>query len=245
MISRTVTIAIVFVIALQVFPGESVAFWWLFKNKKEESPAAPPASYAIGIIEYRHDFGDAVRVAGSASEFVICESCPNPTALEREMKPVAVVLKMTEPTSSSGSTPVNRVATQFPVTVTETSKTEGSPPSSASTGTTVAGPAACRTMTVYFDLGSSRVRDEDRSKIEEFSRSLTGKEAVLVKGYTCDIGGKKFNDRLALTRARAVAGIIENAGLSPVMVSGEGKCCYLSDDKVLNRRVEIRCEAVN
>ena len=67
---------------------------------------------------------------------------------------------------------------------------------------------------------------------------------VQVKGYTCDIGGKKFNDRLAMDRAKAVVEIIEKNGITPVAVAGEGKCCYVSENKSLNRRVEILCANV-
>jgi len=78
-----------------------------------------------------------------------------------------------------------------------------------------------------------------RSRFDSMNTEDREAYPVQVKGYTCDIGGKKFNDRLAMDRARAVAGIIEKNGITPVAVSGECKCCYVSEDKALNRRVEI------
>lgn len=257
MTKRAVILAATILFILHAFSADSFAFWWLFKKKKEQLPAASPASYAIGSVEYRHDYGDAVRVAGSHDEFVICGMCPKPSVLERELKPVPIALKLTAPAAPVAVPPVQRVLSQpiehspASVSTTETLKTEegGSEGSPASVEQVLYDPKAdkhmvCREMSVYFELGSSRVRDEDRSKIEDFTKSPTGEAGVLVKGYTCDIGGKKFNDRLAIDRARAVADILEKSGVTPVMVSGEGKCCYVSEDKALNRRVEIRCSAI-
>jgi outer membrane protein OmpA-like peptidoglycan-associated protein len=248
--------ALVCILALHVFPGESSAFWWLFKKKSEEQPAMPPASYSIGSDDYYPDYGDAVRVAVSKSEFVICETCPKQTALERELKPISLVLRMTTTELPAAVLPVPEIpsppAESSPVPESESPRGEegSSPKNIASIDKTPDEQQAdkqsnSREFMVYFDLGSSRVREEDRIRLEDFSKSLTGKESILVKGFTCDIGGKSFNDRLAMDRARAVAGIIEKNGTKPVMVMGEGKCCYVSEDKALNRRVEIRCDAIN
>ncbi len=62
-----------------------------------------------------------------------------------------------------------------------------------------------------------------------------------ILGYTCDLVSKSHNDRLALARAKAVAKVLEEKGMKPLTVSGEGKCCSVSEDRRLNRRAEIRC----
>ena len=99
MMRRIVLITLLLVVAFNAFPAESSAFWWLFKKKKnEEPPVLPPPSYSISSSEYRHDYGDAVRVTGSDNEFVICEACPKTTILERLPKPVTIVIKTTTPT---------------------------------------------------------------------------------------------------------------------------------------------------
>ena len=65
-------------------------------------------------------------------------------------------------------------------------------------------------------------------------------QGVEVTGYTCELGSKEHNDRLALSRAEAVENILETNGIKPAAVSGEGKCCYISGNKEINRRAEIR-----
>ena len=95
------------------------------------------------------------------------------------------------------------------------------------------------TTTIYFPLNSSLIRQTEKQKILDALESLKGR-SVKVTGYTCELGSKEHNDRLALSRARAVAGILETNGIKPIAVSGEGKCCYISVDKEKNRRVEIR-----
>ena len=59
---------------------------------KKNIPVAPPV-YSVASVEYQHSYGDAVRVAPSPDEFVICTSCPEPTALERVPKPVPISIK--------------------------------------------------------------------------------------------------------------------------------------------------------
>ena len=253
MMRHKVFIVILLVIVLNIFPGESSA-WWPFKKK--EAPVLPLASYDIGSVEYQQDYGDAVRVAGSDYEFVICETCPKPSVLKRELKPVPIVLTLTKPAEPAAFPPTQMVPARqiehsyASVSTIETLnvKGEGSSGSPASVEQVLKEPKAdkqtvCREMSVYFELGSSRVRDEDRRKIKDFAKSLTGKVEVLVNGYTCDIGEKKFNNRLALARAKAVAELLNrhDYAIKVQLVAGKGKCCYVSEDKRLNRRVEIHC----
>jgi outer membrane protein OmpA-like peptidoglycan-associated protein len=60
-----------------------------------------------------------------------------------------------------------------------------------------------------------------------------------VKGYTCEIGSKQYNDKLAVRRAKAVARVLEEEGIHLSEVSGEGKCCYVSKELSKNRRSEV------
>ncbi len=257
MTRRAVVLLVIVVVCLHAISAECFAFWWPFKKKKNESSVLSQASYAISSIEYRPDYGDAVRVEDSDNEFVICGTCLKPTTLERALKPVPIVLKLTAPASRMTvlsihelpSQPVERPPVSVSTAETSMAEGKGAPWSPLPAVKAVAGPKtdeqpACPDMSVYFDFGSSRIKDEDRLRIEDFAKNLTGKTGVLVKGYTCDIGAKKFNDRLAMDRARAVASILKKNGTTPVTVSGEGKCCYVSEDRALNRRVEILCANV-
>jgi outer membrane protein OmpA-like peptidoglycan-associated protein len=246
MMKRIVLITLLLVIAFNAFPGESSAFWWLFK-KKVELPVLPPPSYTISCSEYRHDYGDAVRVTGSDNEFVICEACPKSTALERLPKPVTIVIKTTTPTLPvavetipmkpieaipSGISPRPEHAPSSAAVNSDVMQVQQSAP----TSTTI---EHQRTTTVYFPLNSSFISQTEKQKILDALGSLKGRD-IKVTGYTCELGSKEHNDRLALSRARAVAGILETSGIKPTAVSGEGKCCYISGDKEMNRRAEIR-----
>lgn len=88
--------------------------------------------------------------------------------------------------------------------------------------------------TVYFDLDSSELKYSEKEKLDRLSRDNNYK----VTGYTCDIGSKEYNDRLALRRARAVQNYL---GDIVKEIDGKGKCCYIdSKDKAKNRRAEIK-----
>ena len=88
-------------------------------------------------------------------------------------------------------------------------------------------------------MNSSLISQTEKQKILDALETLKGRD-VKVTGYTCELGSKEHNGRLALSRARAVASILETNGIKPAAVSGEGKCCYISGDKEMNRRAEIR-----
>lgn len=209
--------------------------------------------YTVSSVEYQHSYGDAVRVAKSDNEFVICDACSQPTRLERLPKPVPISIRMTVPSSpivsslpDVSSAPVK---TTLIALIEKSVLSEGTFTSErVSEGLVKDGilpkavePPSCQDLSVYFDIGSSRVKKDDRMKIVELVKRTSGKASLLVKGYTCGLGGKKQNDKLALARAKAVNRILESVGVKPIMVSGEGQCCYVSDDNALNRRVEIRC----
>jgi len=92
-----------------------------------------------------------------------------------------------------------------------------------------------KTITVYFDLNSFSLSEREAKKI-----ILKPVESIF--GYTCDIGSKKYNDTLALKRAVAVSEYLKKEGVNvdKVEIKGRGKCCYVSEDKSFNRRVEIK-----
>jgi len=89
------------------------------------------------------------------------------------------------------------------------------------------------TETVYFDFDSFDLKPSEKAKLDSLSRDIQYK----VTGYTCDIGEKDYNDRLALKRAGAVR---EYLGSLVKEVSGKGKCCYIDlKNRWKNRRAEV------
>ena len=88
--------------------------------------------------------------------------------------------------------------------------------------------------TVYFEFDSFELRPSEKVKLDALSR-----EAIYsVSGFTCDIGGKEYNDRLAFKRAMAVK---EYLGDIVKEVNAKGKCCYMDPkERSKNRRAEIK-----
>ena len=98
-------------------------------------------------------------------------------------------------------------------------------------------------ITLYFDFDDYRLRPEEFNRLKELVRSLSPAkfEKVELTGYTCDIGTKTYNDRLAFNRALSVKEALERLGITDgsIEVSGKGKCCYISNVRSRNRRVEV------
>ena len=94
--------------------------------------------------------------------------------------------------------------------------------------------------TVLFGFDSVRVEDgRNISLLATTLKTDPSVTAIRVKGFTCDIGTKEYNDRLAMRRAVSVGSLLGKAGLQIDEVSGEGKCCYVPGERKLSRRVEI------
>ena len=113
---------------------------------------------------------------------------------------------------------------------------------------------------VLFDLDSCKISQDASRKLRSFvkyyirllkdmlesgvetqhSRLATHDLFVDVTGYTCWLGPKKYNQSLALKRAKAVALRLKKAGVTIRSVSGKGKCCYIDrKNPAPNRRAEV------
>ncbi|GAB5047569.1 OmpA family protein [Thermodesulfovibrio sp. TK110] len=97
--------------------------------------------------------------------------------------------------------------------------------------------------TVFFDFDSFVLRAKEKQKLLSLIPQIKQSNVVEIKinGYTDKIGTKQYNDSLALKRANTVKEfLIKNGVLSEkITVSGQGKCCYISDIDADNRRVEV------
>ena len=100
-------------------------------------------------------------------------------------------------------------------------------------------------LTVNFDLNSARVKGGEIQKIQGAVPSLRTKAPLKISGFTCNLGSKAHNDRLALQRAHTVKSILLRSGLRKddiASVEGKGKCCFADTAPArhfVNRRVEI------
>jgi outer membrane protein OmpA-like peptidoglycan-associated protein len=98
--------------------------------------------------------------------------------------------------------------------------------------------SSCEKNIVFFPLNGSQINNSEIDQINQFINCIKGKE-VKVTGYTCKIGGKSYNDKLAKARALSVAGYLRKEGVMVKEISGEGQQDYISSVDHVNRRVEI------
>lgn len=97
----------------------------------------------------------------------------------------------------------------------------------------------CLLGTVHFPLDSAVLSQKERAKLDELISGISAGSDVNLAGYTCDLGSTSHNTSLSLRRASEVASYLRGKNISVGNVEGKGKCCSVSDDRRLNRRVEI------
>lgn len=161
---------------------------------------------------------ETARDTASDHEYVICNEPPR-SPLVPELKPPPLAIRF-----GQNTTPAESSAEAAPM--------------ESLTGRS---PAAYRLeKIIHFRFASAKV--DGALAIDTLARVLKADPLVLgirVKGFTCDLGPKGYNDRLAMKRALAVASLLGKAGVKIEDVSGEGKCCYVPGARRLSRRVEI------
>ncbi len=158
----------------------------------------------------------------SAYQFVICDSCLTPNALTQIKKPVsapAAAIRLTQPPMI-----VAKVEALLQKTAPEKSIEE-----------------TRRLVVVNFRLNQYAMKGGEKAKIASAASSLLAADRLRIKGYTCDLGSKVYNDRLAIKRAETVRRDLHSLGVADAKmeVSGEGLCCYASSQRSTNRRVEV------
>lgn len=220
------------------------AFWPFTGKKQKSAPQEDHRPLSTHEINYQSYYGDAVREA-AAEVYVICADCPQSSELHRTLKEIPLVINLgSDPTTwpdYSTHRPVHVAAAPVPTAVEK--PVEPAPSYSVNElkqDKRQAPMSACSDTTVYFEFNSSIVSTAEERKLTEEIPGLKRSDVILA-GYTCDIGGQQYNDRLALARARNVESILKEHGVIPVKVYGKGKCCYVSKSKPKNRRVEVIC----
>ncbi|SNB45419.1 OmpA family protein [Geobacter sp. DSM 9736] len=174
----------------------------------------PATVNAAEIRQRPFEYSFEVAKAQTDDVFAICSNCPDDhiSALPAPPQLALRFGQKAEPTE----TPIRTAA------VREVSK-----------------PGATLLGTIHFQLDSAVLPGTERSKLEEVISSIPAGTAVNIDGYTCNLGSAAHNLRLSFSRARRVAGYLESKGVRVRKVRGLGKCCAVSDDRRLNRRVEI------
>lgn len=104
-----------------------------------------------------------------------------------------------------------------------------------------AGDAACESHTVTFQRASVWIHPKTARQLVA-ALSSCGAKQVVVTGYTCDLGNRTVNERMALGRAEEVAKILRKAGFEVVEVNGRGQTDYVGSNperRNENRRVVV------
>lgn len=97
----------------------------------------------------------------------------------------------------------------------------------------------CLLGTVHFSLDSAEISKLEGARLEELIKGIPAGATVVLEGYTCDLGTSAHNMDLSLKRAQEVAAYLKVKGVSVGKMEGLGQCNPVSDDRRLNRRVEI------
>jgi outer membrane protein OmpA-like peptidoglycan-associated protein len=109
-------------------------------------------------------------------------------------------------------------------------------------------PALPKTVDLYFETGSVKLRPGSYAKLKEFAAALpeAGNSHVMVRGYTDNIGSAASNMRLSQERANAVKADLVRTGISTDRVTAEGfgEENYVAENataegRATNRRVTV------
>lgn len=80
-------------------------------------------------------------------------------------------------------------------------------------------------ITIYFDLGSSVLKEGELQKIRMSERLIKSSKMILVKGYTDRVGSIGFNKRLAKVRANRVRDALIRMKVNKEQLKVNSECC--------------------
>lgn len=177
-----------------------------------------------GAIAYKYDSGDVAQVMLLPNQHVVCEGCGQQPLLANYVEPPVKKLKLNP----------------MPVDEEDARQVKGESKSPELPKEEKEQVLA----TIRFAFNSAKLTKasmEEIAKVAKVIKELPagGKAVIKVDGYTCKVGGKKYNDKLARRRAEAVAGKLKSLGVQVSQVAGEGICCYVSKIDKRNRRAEV------
>lgn len=179
----------------------------------------PLASHASDIRQRPFSYSFEAVVAKEDDQFVVCSDCPDNQLSRMPMTP-KLALRLT--------TPNNPDVPDSPETQHE-----------QSTEKDQSVVKQVQLVPIQFDFDSAKLSLSERHKLNGLLANLPRSSTFDVTGFTCTIGRSDYNEELSIRRANHVAEIIKINGLNVGIVEGKGKCCPVSNEKRLNRRVEI------
>jgi outer membrane protein OmpA-like peptidoglycan-associated protein len=209
--------------------------------------SAGAAEIRPAAIVYRYE--GLVNSGSLSASFMIREQETKRIKLTRKVN-APLAIRFSEPEIAKPRQEIQLAETENKTIAEEALKTKTNSPVAASVATpttaaTSAAPAekansnpSCKKNIVFFPLNGSRISPAEMDQIKQFINNLRGKE-VKVTGYTCKIGSKNYNDKLAKARAHNIAEYLRQEGVVVQEIIGKGQQNYISSVDHVNRRVEI------
>jgi outer membrane protein OmpA-like peptidoglycan-associated protein len=168
-----------------------------------------------------------------------------PYILERDR-----VLSVFKELATAGIDPARISYKQVPtakmgdVTV-EVAENESPPSTAVVTPGTSAEPAAAGELTFNFASGSAEPENASDDSLKPFLKSVgtTGRDAIVIEGFTDSVGNHEYNKALGELRALTVYELLVRAGLPPYRVDTQSRGGETTDNKAgsaADRRVVIR-----
>jgi outer membrane protein OmpA-like peptidoglycan-associated protein len=193
-------------------------------------------------IEYRYE--GMADSGGLSHSFMIREQETKRIKLKTKSAP-PIAIKFSQPDNANAAQAIQLADTENKTIDSEALKIKASQPipinqaaNSSPFEEKASSHLSCKKNIVYFPLNKSQISNSEIDQIKQFINCIKGKE-VKVTGYTCKIGSKSYNDKLATERALNVAEHLRQEGVVVKEIIGKGQQEYISGVDHVNRRVEI------
>lgn len=184
----------------------------------------------ISADHYTYTYGDAVKaVEGEA--FVVCGNC-KPDYLKKLPVRQIVAIKINPATTRDVVEPPPPIMAGGGTTM-ATDSSMGSHKKMSAMGADVVG-------AILFDFDSATISAVAKKQLDELIRTVPVGVRVDLEGYACTTGSTQYNLELSKRRAQSVEKYLSEKGILIGDVIGKGECCNVSDNKKLNRRVEVK-----
>ncbi|BCO29987.1 hypothetical protein TspCOW1_00900 [Thiohalobacter sp. COW1] len=179
----------------------------------------------------------------TGGRYVVCDTCPTKTAKTPWQSIDGTGSETTR--GGTASSAGQSIAADMAIGPGGTSMRSNAKDNTDSNTATTASAKPLLTLRFPFDV--SRIQPEHRQLLAQFASEVwptLQRKALLVIGYTDDIGSHHYNQLLARKRADSVVRTLRDLGIDSVRIEAKGKCCYVADNetpqgRALNRRAEI------
>lgn len=179
----------------------------------------------------------------TGGRYVVCDTCPKRTAKTPWRSSDGTASETTR--GAAASSAGQSIAAGMAIGPGGTSMRSNAKDNTDSNTATTASAKPLLTLRFPFDV--SRIQPEHRQLLAQFASEVwptLQRKALLVIGYTDDVGPDRYNQILARKRADSVVRALRDLGIDSVRIEAKGKCCYVADNetpqgRAQNRRAEI------